>query len=44
MNDQIEIIKKDFKTNLKKNYSKPSKVNNYLEKYSNQVEKIIKDK
>ncbi|MFL2710362.1 MAG: [protein-PII] uridylyltransferase [SAR86 cluster bacterium] len=44
MNDQIEIIKKDFKTNLKKNYSKPSKINNYLEKYSDQVEKIIKDK
>ena len=44
MKEKIQSINKEFYKNFQEIYSKPSKTNKYLKKYSNIVEKDIKNK
>ena len=44
MKDNLSLIKKEFLKNFPEIYSKPSKVNKYLKKYSNAIEKDLRDK
>ena len=44
MKESIRSINKDFYKNFQEIYSKPSKTNEYLKKYSNIVEKDVKHK
>ena len=44
MKESIRSINKDFYKNFQEIYSKPSKTNEYLKKYSNIVEKYVKHK
>ena len=44
MKDNLSLIKKEFLKSFPEIYSKPSKVNKYLKKYSNAIEKDLKNK
>ena len=44
MKDNLSLIKKEFLKNFPEIYSKPSKVNKDLKKYSNAIEKDLRDK
>ena len=44
MKEKIQSINKEFYKNFQEIYSKPSKTKKYLKKYSNIVEKDIKNK
>ena len=44
MKDNLSLIKKEFLKSFPEIYSKPSKVNKYLKKYSNAIEKDLRNK